>query len=118
MLRPHKTIRRKLRSASTRHEQQLWSQLRSRRFSKVKFRRQHAIGPYIVDFFCPALQLVIELDGGGHTETTQQARDETRDTFLTSHGYRVVRIWNRQVDENLEGVLTALLELVHNSPSP
>lgn len=108
---------RRLRKDQTRHEATLWSLLRARRFQGVKFRRQHEIGPCIVDFCCPEKKLVIELDGGGHGETLQEEKDRARDRYLAQRGYRVMRIWNSDLDQNLEGVLESILGEV-SSPSP
>ncbi len=84
----------------------LWLALRDRRLAGFKFVRQVTIGPYIADFACRAGNLVIELDGGQHAESVG---DRTRDAFLTSQGFRVVRFWNPDVLKNLEGVLEIIL---------
>jgi very-short-patch-repair endonuclease len=75
-------------------------------FPSLKFRRQHPIGQHIVDFACPEVKLVIELDGGQHAE--QVEADEERSAALQEHGYRVIRFWNSDVMENLEGVLETI----------
>ncbi len=69
----------------------------------AKFRRQHPIGSYIVDFCCPTLRIIVELDGGQHAE--QGAADQARTSFLESRGYRVLRFWNNQVMTQLDDVL-------------
>jgi very-short-patch-repair endonuclease len=71
-----------------------------------KFARQESIGPYYADFVCRERRLVIELDGGQHAES---ARDQARDCKLAELGYRVIRIWNNEVIENIDGVLQSLL---------
>jgi len=76
----------------------LWKLLRARQFSGYKFRRQLPIGPYIVDFCCLEQKLVIELDGGQHTISTQQ--DQNRDRFLNGEGFKVLRFWNNDLLEN------------------
>ena len=92
-----------LRSNQTDVEAKLWRRLRDRQVFGAKFRRQHPIGSYIVDFCCPTLRLIVELDGGQHAE--QGAADQTRTYFLESRGYRVLRFWNNQVMTQLDDVL-------------
>jgi very-short-patch-repair endonuclease len=88
-------------------ERKLWSHLRSNQLG-IDFRRQHAIGPYITDFCCIKKKLIIELDGGQHLE--QEAYDNERTTFLSSKGYRVLRFWNNDVLNDLDGVMHVILE--------
>ncbi len=95
-----------LRSNSTDAERKLWAHIRNRRLQGCKFRRQLPIGQYIVDFACPELRLIIEIDGGQHAE--QVLYDLGRTKFLQSRGYQVVRFWNNEVLGNIEGVLEAL----------
>jgi very-short-patch-repair endonuclease len=78
----------------------------------VKFRRQHDIGHYIVDFYCPERQLVIELDGESHFTNDEQAYDQIRDAYLQGLGLRVLRFTNVQVVENLEGVYDIIKQAV------
>ena len=73
--------------------------------SGTHFRRQAPIGPYVVDFFCPAAHLIIELDGGHHNEEETAQKDRARQLWLEREGYRVIRFWNSDVNSNLEGVL-------------
>jgi len=80
--------------------------LRNRRFYNYKFRRQFPIAPYIADFACLDLKLIIELDGGQHTE--QKLYDNQRDIFLEQRGFKVIRFWNNDVIDNLEGVLESI----------
>jgi very-short-patch-repair endonuclease len=94
---------RELRSNQTDVEAKLWRHLRDRQVFAAKFRRQHPIGPYIVDFCCPTLCLIVELDGGQHAQQTMA--DESRTRFLESRGYRVLRFWNNQVMTQLDAVL-------------
>ena len=84
-------------------ERKLWFALREGRIHGLKFRRQHGIDIYVVDFACPAALLVIELDGGQHAERTEQ--DALRTRALEKHGYTVIRFWNHEVMQNLGGVL-------------
>jgi len=91
---------RALRKAATPAERLLWSMVRNDRLG-VRFRRQHPIGPYIVDFFCPSRRLIVEIDGGQHSGS---AHDERRDFWLTRQGYQVLRFWNADVLRNRDGV--------------
>jgi len=84
-----------LRRRQTDSERVLWWQLRDRQLHHAKFRRQHPIGPYIVDFCCLAHRLVVELDGGHHAAQIQA--DERRTAFLRQRGYRVLRFWDHDV---------------------
>jgi len=93
---------RKLRRQSTPPERILWSVLRGRRLAGLKFRRQEPIGPYVVDFCCRQLKLIVELDGMSHEETG--SRDEARTRWLEAQGYRVFRVTNWDVNEDLEAV--------------
>lgn len=93
----------------------MWLQLRGRRLAGHKFKRQWTIGQYVVDFCCIEQKLVVEIDGGQHS----QEGDAPRTRALEALGYRVVRFWNNDVSENLEGVLTVLVdELTPPHPSP
>lgn len=96
---------RKLRRSSTGAERNLWAHLRDRQLKGAKFRRQHPVGPYIADFFCLDARLIIELDGGGHDRDEQRRADAARSTYLESCGYRVLRFWNNEVVDNIDGVL-------------
>jgi very-short-patch-repair endonuclease len=95
-MRDQKSIKRakRMRSEPTSAEAQLWAILRSRRYAAVKFRRQHAIGPYVVDFACVAARLVIEVDGPSHNDPEQAAFDAARTAFLERASWRVARIPN------------------------
>ncbi len=95
---------RQLRLNPTDAEIQLWSRLRRRQLDGFRFRRQHPLGPYVVDFFCPAAKLIIEVDGGQHADDS-----ETRTIWLEARGYRVIRFWNNDVLANTEGVVLTIL---------
>jgi very-short-patch-repair endonuclease len=97
---------RKLRGSSTDAERRMWSALRDRRLAKYKFRRQHPIGPYVVDFACTRHALVIELDGSQHADDTA---DACRTAFLKKQGWRVIRFWNNEILSNASGVIEAIL---------
>jgi very-short-patch-repair endonuclease len=90
-----------LRRDMTDVEWKLWFALRDRRLDGFKFRRQASIGDYVVDFLCPEARLVVELDGGQHSEE----RDARRTAFIEGRGYRVIRFWNNEVNDSFEGVL-------------
>ncbi|HXY99632.1 MAG TPA: endonuclease domain-containing protein [Stellaceae bacterium] len=96
---------RRLRRDATDVEKMLWRALRER-IPLWKFRRRHPIGQRIADFACPACKLVIELDGGQHGERIEA--DDRRTAELARHGYRVIRFWNNDVLDNLDGVLEAI----------
>jgi very-short-patch-repair endonuclease len=105
---------RRLRRDMTDAEQRLWRALRELEL-RNRFRRQHPIGASIVDFACPAAKLVIEVDGGQHA--INEAEDEARTQELARHGYRVIRFWNGDVMENIEGVLLAIKQALEISLS-
>jgi len=110
-------LARELRKRPTPAEKLLWARLRMRQLKGLKFRRQHPIGPYLVDFYCAALRLVVEIDGGYHQECLEQ--DAERSAYLRDEGYCVVRFDNRDVLENLEGVMKRIGDLADGgSPSP
>ena len=106
---------RKLRSRMTDAERKLWYALRDRRFADVKFRRQVSVGPYIADFLCFASRLVVEVDGGQHADSK---RDAVRDRWFAENDFRLLRFWNNEVLQNLEGVLTRLAEHLEDTPRP
>ena len=115
----HLDIKRRLRSNMTGPETRLWSALRARQLQGMKFHRQHGIGPYIVDFYCPEQSLVIEVDGDSHANADQIVRDQLRDKYFQSLGLRVIRYFNNDIVKNLAGVLEDLAEkLASGSTSP
>ena len=105
-----------LRKAPTPAERKLWACLRGDRLNGVNFRRQHAIGKYIPDFCSPKARLVIELDGSQHLE--QKEYDEERTRYLESQGYKVIRFWNNQVMNNIEGVVEAIMKALEPDKRP
>lgn len=98
-----KTFSRQLRSEMTAAETHLWQHLRARQVCGKKFRRQHPVGKYILDFACIEARLAIEVDGGQHNEL--QNHDNQRTAWLEVQGWRVLRFWNNEVLQNIEGVL-------------
>jgi very-short-patch-repair endonuclease len=108
-----KTARaRSLRRNSTDVEMRLWHKLRNRQLG-ADFRRQHPAGSFVLDFYCPALRLAIELDGGQHQEDRHQIRDRRRDQWLAERGVTVMRFWNSDIVENLVGALELIATRVH-----
>ena len=97
-------------------ETRLWHALRGKQVAGYKFRRQQMIGRYIVDFVNLEKKLVLEIDGGQHADTGDY--DVARDTWLASEGYRVLRFWNNEVMENLEGVLMNIAAALSPPPQP
>jgi len=107
---------RKLRRDATEAEALLWQNLRSRRLGDFKFRRQAWIGPFIADFICMDAMLIVEVDGNQHGDAI--AYDDARTAFLASKGYRVIRVWNNDVTQRMDGVLAAILSALSDVPSP
>jgi very-short-patch-repair endonuclease len=101
---------RKLRKESTPQEIILWSRIKNRQLKNLKFKRQYQIGTYIVDFICEEKKLIIELDGWQHSE--QEEYDLERAKYLERQGYRVLRIWNGEINSNLIGVFLKLDEFL------
>ena len=107
-----------LRANPTEAERRLWRRLSARQCAHAKFSRQMPIGPYICDFLCRELMLVIEVDGSQHAENP---RDAVRTRYLEEQGYRVIRFWNNDVLSNSDGVLMTIAEAIRQSvptPSP
>lgn len=97
--------RKKLRNNATSAESFLWKYLQQKKLDGKKFRRQHSITNYIVDFYCPSEKLIVELDGEIHNNISQQNYDFERTQKLEALGFKVIRYENKQVFENLERVL-------------
>ncbi|MBA4354663.1 MAG: hypothetical protein C0409_08215 [Novosphingobium sp.] len=107
---------RDLRRDATPAERTLWPHLSARKLHGARFNRQFPIGQFICDFVARERRLVIELDGGQHALATEYDMRRTR--FLESQGYRVLRFWNNEVMDNVEGVLTVIRDTFDNMPSP
>ena len=95
-----------LRANPTPAEVRLWSVLRKRQRAGLRFRRQHPIGPFVVDFCAPRLKLIIEVDGGQHVDLHEY--DQRRTAYLVAKGYRILRFWNNQVMDDLNAVVIAI----------
>jgi very-short-patch-repair endonuclease len=103
---------RRLRRESTEHERRLWQLLRGRQMDGLKFRRQHPLGGFVLDFYCEALRLCIELDGGQHADRIDH--DANRTAALEKLGVTVVRFWNVELTEAPEAVWQRLQETIIN----
>ena len=107
-----KSFRKQLRKNQTSAENTFWNLVRAGRFHQLKFRRQHTMGKYTVDFYCPKLKLIIELDGSVHDNLGQVLYDEEREQFLKAQGYHIIRFENDAVLNYPETVLNNLEELL------
>jgi very-short-patch-repair endonuclease len=113
-----KSLRRILRRNQTEAERILWSELRDRRLLGYKFFRQYGVGRYILDFYCTAARLAIELDGSHHGEYEQRLKDRERTYFLQECNIRVIRFWNYEVYQNITSVIDAIIEQLDPSQDP
>lgn len=114
--RPRPTARaQQLRNSATNAERFLWRHLSRRQLHGFKFSRQMPVGPFICDFLCREKQLIVEVDGGQHAENH---RDAARTAFLETQGYRVIRFWNNDVMQNVDGVLQVIGSALQNWPTP
>jgi len=107
---------RELRREMTEAEQVLWKALRGRRMAGLRFRRQHPVGRFILDFYCPAAKLCVEVDGGVHDDQTEH--DEKRTALLIACGYRVVRFRNEEVVTALPSVLARIEAAAKQTQAP
>lgn len=103
----------RLRRDATDAEDRLWQALRNRQLGGLKFRRQASVGRFVADFVCAGKQLIVEVDGGQHSEEA----DAARTAKLEALGFRVIRFWNNDVSENLDGVLTRILAEADTMPA-
>jgi len=111
-----RTRARELRSNATPSERMLWRELSARKVTGVRFNRQAPVGPFICDFVARSIKLVVEIDGGQHG--WQSDEDRARTHYLEQHGYTVIRFWNSDVLERLEGVVAEIALAVAALPSP
>ncbi len=110
-LKNKKTRRQSLRNNQTIHETILWSRLKNKKLG-CKFRRQHSIGKYIVDFYCPEKKIIIEIDGSQHLEKNKES-DLLRDEYLANIGFEVLRIGNDEINRNIDGVMEKIIFLLN-----
>jgi len=103
---------RDMRKRPTDAERKVWLKVRDRRFLDLVFRRQVPFGGYIADFVCDSAKLIVEIDGGQHMNEEAQAYDAARTRYLEALGYRVIRFWNSDVTENIDGVLEQMREVI------
>ena len=111
-IRSKKNFRKQLRKTLTPAEAVLWRRLKGRQLLGKKFRRQHSVGRYIVDFYCPECRVAIELDGAGHFSITIDEYEMSRTRYLEESGITIVRFENRDLLENLEGALEKIKEVL------
>jgi very-short-patch-repair endonuclease len=107
---------RRLRRNMTDVERKLWARLRDAQLGGYKFRRQHPLGPYVPDFFCESERLAVEIDGEQHADNKD--KNDRRTAWLVARGWRVIRFWNHEVTENIEGVLERLRLELPAAPHP
>ena len=112
-----KERRRDLRKNQTDAEKALWKQLRNKGLFGLKFFRQYSVGAYIIDFYCPEYKLAIELDGGQHAKEENKEYDKIRTDYLESIGVEVMRFWNNDVLQNIEGVMEEMTKKLTPPPS-
>lgn len=110
-----KDKRRELRNHMTPAEERLWLMLRGKQFLDTKWRRQYSVGPYVVDFYCAAAKLAIELDGDSHFGGGAEQRDAKRQAYLESFGIRVIRFVNQDVYQNLPRVLEEIAKAIEET---
>lgn len=94
----------------TPQEVKLWNILRNNQILNLKFRRQVPIGIYVADFVCESKNLIIEIDGGQHNTPESIEYDQNRTIFLQQKGYKIIRFWNNEIDENIEGVVVSIIK--------
>jgi very-short-patch-repair endonuclease len=104
---------RRLRREQTEWEHSLWERLRRRQLDGFKFRRQHPIGPFFADFFCPEARLIVEIDGSQHAD--ELASDESRTEFLRKAGYDVLRFWNHEISSEIDSVVQRIADALKSS---
>jgi very-short-patch-repair endonuclease len=111
-------ICRKLRKRQTNAERLLWKHLRKRQLKGLKFRRQHPLGRYIADYYCPEARLVVELNGKMHDHENQQEYDKMRNEIIEVHRIKVLRIKNEEIEQNIGKVLKKIADLTSIPESP
>ncbi|MBI3231478.1 MAG: endonuclease domain-containing protein [Candidatus Doudnabacteria bacterium] len=107
-----KTLRQKLRKTATPAERKIWSIIKNRKIKDLRFFRQYSVGNCILDFYCPAIRLCLEIDGGQHFEEKNKIDDQTRTEFLNSSNIEVLRFQNNDVLQNIEGVYNKITQTI------
>jgi|AntRauTorckE6833_2_1112554.scaffolds.fasta_scaffold02465_8 very-short-patch-repair endonuclease len=107
-----KKLRQKLRSDATPQEAHIWNYLKNSNL-EYKFRRQHGIGPYVVDFVCPKRKIIVEIDGSQHMDAEQY--DRKRDEYLRAKGYMVLRFWNSEINTAIKAVVQRIYDALHSN---
>jgi len=115
--RDQRDFARNLRKQMTEAEKRLWRLLRAQQLQGHKFRRQAAVGPYVVDFVCFSHKLIVELDGPQHSESDAQRHDARRSDWLASRGFRIIRFWNHQLDEEIHSVVESIQRALSEASS-
>ena len=114
-----KKFRRQLRKNLTNEERKIWNLVRNRKILGLKFFRQYSVGKYTLDFYCPLMRFCLEIDGGQHN---QNRNDEKRTKFLNGLNIKVLRFWNNDVNQNIEGIYQTIYstatDIIQNSPQP
>ena len=114
-----KVFRKQLRKNLTEEERKVWNVVRNRKILNLKFFRQYAVEKYILDFYCPAIRLCIEADGGHHNKNTT---DENRTAYLNTLDIKVIRFWNNEINSNIDGVYQKIHsvaeDLIKTHPNP
>lgn len=117
-LHKYKNRRQELRNDSTKAEIMLWAKLKNGNFLDLKFRRQHGIGRYVVDFYCTKLRLVIEIDGDSHFTEDAIEYDKIRTEYFNANRILVLRFTNTDVYKNINGVLDSIKNFIQDHPLP
>ena len=113
--RKEETLKRKeLRKHSTAVECVLWNALKNKQVENLRFRRQHSIGPYIMDFYCPSIKLCIELDGGIHDQPAEQSRDDFRTQYINRQGITILRFSNSAVYYSINNIIESIKQFKQN----
>ncbi|PIP18174.1 MAG: cytosine methyltransferase [Parcubacteria group bacterium CG_4_10_14_0_8_um_filter_35_7] len=112
-LKQIKTTRKNLRRDLTLAERKLWLRIKDKQ-TGYKFRRQHSIGPFIVDFYCPELKLIVEVDGDVHAFDKQIRKDKTREQYLKRLNFKIIRYQNNEIIQNIDGVLEDLYRKINS----
>ncbi|SIQ58591.1 Very-short-patch-repair endonuclease [Rhizobium sp. RU33A] len=108
----HRHFARTTRADATWAENRLWQVLRAKQFGGFKFRRQVPVDGYILDFVCFEARLIVEVDGHQHADSEHDAR---RDAWFRAQGFRVLRVWNGEIEDNLDGVCSFIVDELRNT---